>query len=246
VANPFAKDLSFVDHQTRTRRDHMKYLTLIRAIALLHQYQRPIKTAEHRGHKLRYIEVSREDIEVANRLAKQVLTRSFDELPPQTRRLLEKVEKLVIERAQTQGIERSDVRFTQRELRGYSGWSATQVKVQLGRLQELEYVAVHYQGHRQRHLYELLTSAEGASIGFDGGASECDLNRSGFLADRSATGPASERPVLLSNAAEIAQPVRKSESTYKGQRVNATSYRSDIFPLAAKSELTTDHRPLTT
>ena len=27
-----------MDSQTRTRRDHMKYLTLIRAIALLHQY----------------------------------------------------------------------------------------------------------------------------------------------------------------------------------------------------------------
>ena len=34
VANPYASELSFLDHQTRTRRDHMKYLTLIRAIAL--------------------------------------------------------------------------------------------------------------------------------------------------------------------------------------------------------------------
>ncbi len=41
VANPYARDLAFLDHQTRTRRDHMKYLTLIRSVALLHQYQRP-------------------------------------------------------------------------------------------------------------------------------------------------------------------------------------------------------------
>jgi mevalonate kinase len=33
VANPFAEQLTFIDDKTRTRRDHMKYLTLIRAIA---------------------------------------------------------------------------------------------------------------------------------------------------------------------------------------------------------------------
>ena len=40
VVNPFASQLTFMSDKTRTRRDHMKYLTLIRAIALLHQYQR--------------------------------------------------------------------------------------------------------------------------------------------------------------------------------------------------------------
>ena len=43
VTNPFARELTFLDDQTRTRRDHLKYLTLIRSIALLHQYQRATK-----------------------------------------------------------------------------------------------------------------------------------------------------------------------------------------------------------
>ena len=38
VKNPYAPKLTFLDDKTRTRRDHLKYLTLIRAIALLHQY----------------------------------------------------------------------------------------------------------------------------------------------------------------------------------------------------------------
>ncbi len=46
VANPYAEKLSFIDDKTRTRRDHLKYLTLIRSIALLHQYQREIKNGE--------------------------------------------------------------------------------------------------------------------------------------------------------------------------------------------------------
>ena len=88
VVNPYARELTFLDSQTRTRRDHTKYLTLIRAIALLHQHQRPVKTATHRGRTISYIEVTRSDIETANRLAHEVLGRSLDELPPQTRRLL--------------------------------------------------------------------------------------------------------------------------------------------------------------
>ena len=88
VANPYARELTFLDRQIRTRRDHMKYLTLIRSIALLHQHQRPRKTATHRGKTVEYIEVTKEDIATANRLAHEVLGRSLDELPPQTRRLL--------------------------------------------------------------------------------------------------------------------------------------------------------------
>ena len=48
VANPYAERLTFLDDKTRTRRDHVKYLTLIRTIALLHQHQRPVKTTQPR------------------------------------------------------------------------------------------------------------------------------------------------------------------------------------------------------
>ncbi|MGH9266743.1 MAG: toprim domain-containing protein, partial [Acidimicrobiales bacterium] len=49
VVNPFAEQLSFADGRTRTRRDHPKYLTLIRSIALLHQHQRQRKTVTRDG-----------------------------------------------------------------------------------------------------------------------------------------------------------------------------------------------------
>ena len=99
VANPYAEQLTFLDDKTRTRRDHAKYLTLIRAVALLHQYQRPIKTTVHHGQAVEYIEVTLDDIAVANRLACEVLGRSVDELPPQTRRLLSLVDDMVAKRA---------------------------------------------------------------------------------------------------------------------------------------------------
>ena len=71
VTNPYAPGLTFLDIQTRTRRDHMKYLTLIRSIALLHQHQRPRKTVQHNGKPFEYIEVALHDIAVANRLAQK-------------------------------------------------------------------------------------------------------------------------------------------------------------------------------
>ena len=58
VVNPFAEQLTFLDDRTRTRRDHMKYLALIRCIALLHQYQRPVRTVEREGRQLEYIEAT--------------------------------------------------------------------------------------------------------------------------------------------------------------------------------------------
>ncbi len=69
VANPYARELTFLDDRTRTRSDHLKDLTLIRTVALLHQYQRPGKTVNHHGQLVPFVEVTLEDIVVANRLA---------------------------------------------------------------------------------------------------------------------------------------------------------------------------------
>lgn len=143
VVNPFADDLTFLDDKTRTRRDHMKYLTLIQAIALLHQHQRPVREVQHRGNPVRYIEVTQADIALANRLAHEVLGRTLDELPPQTRRLLGMVHAWAVAECERLHIQRSELRFTRRQIRAVTGWGDTQLKVHLGRLAELEYVLAH-------------------------------------------------------------------------------------------------------
>jgi hypothetical protein len=195
VANPFAERLTFIDEKTRTRRDHMKYLTLIRSIALLHQYQREHKTVEHEGQKLTYIEVTVEDIEVANRLAHQVLGRSLDELPPQTRRLLLLLDELVTAACKRQAMDRSDYRFTRREVRESIGWGNTQLKVHLARLEEMEYMALHRGGRAGGFVYELRYDGQGKDgrpflVGLADPAAlrTYDETRSGVNGERSGSG----------------------------------------------------------
>jgi DNA primase len=205
VANPYARELTFLDARTRTRRDHLKYLTLIRTIALLHQYQREVKTVERRSAGgsivLDYIEVTLEDIERANQLAGEVLGRTLDEIPPQTRRLLLLIEGMVAEAAEAEGIERSRVHFTRRTVREATGWGNTQLKVHLSRLEDLEYLLVHRGGRGEAKVYELLYEGQGQdgapflpglldvevlrSRGYDRNRSGSDGDRSGQSARRS-------------------------------------------------------------
>jgi hypothetical protein len=162
VVNPYARKLTFPDSLTRTRRDHTKYLTLINSITLLHQYQRPAKTETRNGRNVSFIEVAKDDIRTANRLAHEVLGRSLDELPPQTRRLLIVIEESVRRECERLKMERSDFRFSRRDVRLWAPWGDTVLKKHLGRLEDLEYLLVHRGGRGQSFVYELLFDGHGA------------------------------------------------------------------------------------
>jgi DNA primase len=161
VVNPFAEQLTFLSDKTRTRRDHMKYLTLIQAVALLHQYQREVKRTAHRGAVIEYIEVQKSDIRLANQLAHEVLGRTLDEMPPQTRKLLILLYGWVQDTARQQAVKPDELHFTRRNVRSALGWGDTQLKIHLGRLVELEYLLLHRRG--LTHEYQLL---------WDGGSGE--------------------------------------------------------------------------
>ncbi|MFP1907101.1 CHC2 zinc finger domain-containing protein [Lonsdalea quercina] len=195
VVNPYADRLTFLSDKTRTRRDHMKYLTLIQSIALLHQYQRAVKRVEHRGAVIEYIEVEQSDIALANQLAHEVLGRTLDEMPPQTRKLLVWLKGWVQETAQGQALKADEVRFTRRDIRAALGWGDTQLKIHLSRLLEMEYLLLFRRG--LTYEYGLLWDGEDT-----GGAHLCGLldveetglkteggdNRSGLEAGQSASG----------------------------------------------------------
>ena len=156
VVNPYADQLTFLSDKTRTRRDHAKYLTLIKTITLLHQYQRETKLINHQGQAVEYIEVTLGDIETANQIAHEVLGRTLDELPPQTRRLLNLINEHINQQCKEQELQRSDYRFSRRRIREFTDWGNTQIRVHMDRLTDMEYLIAHRGGRGQSFVYELL------------------------------------------------------------------------------------------
>ena len=155
VNNHVEDDPDFPDYMTRTRRDHMKFLTLINAIALLHQYQRPVKTDTRNGETLEYIEATKEDVKLARELVRQVLGPSLDELPAHTRRLLLLVAEMVKQECERLQMECAEYRFTRRTVRQYTRWGDTQLRVHLRRLEEMEYLLVRRGGQGLSYEYQL-------------------------------------------------------------------------------------------
>jgi DNA primase catalytic core len=196
VVNPYAKELSFPDSMTRSRRDQMKYL--IRAIALLHQYQRPIHEVATHGQKtISYIEATLDDIELANRLVEEVLGRSIDELQPQTRRLLLLIHEAVERESKQLKVAQSDFRFSRKHVRAWTAWSDSTLKRHLARLEDMEYLVVHRGGRGQSFVYELLfvPGEHPSKPQLPGLIHVYDLKKSGVKAEKSAPSPRQVRGV---------------------------------------------------
>ena len=245
VVNPYARRLSFPDHRTRTRRDHVKYLTLIETVALLHQHQRAVKTVEHEGKLVEYIEVTLDDISWANRLAHQVLGRSLDELSPQTRRMLTLLDGMVVAACERLAMSRKDFHFSRKEVRAATGWTDFQVRTHLEKLVALEYVLVHRGARGQSFVYELCYDGKGqdgapfvmglveaetlagtrttATSSIENGRFEGGPSR-----QRASNEPPSRAGLPGENAGEDADLTRsrppRTKSTHEGRAANGRSY----------------------
>lgn len=223
VLNPFAKLLTFPDQTTRLRRDHEKYLTLIDTIAFVHQHQRPIRTAERGAQRIEYIEATLADIELANAIAHDVLGRSLDELPPQTRRLVKLIDAYVRGECKRSGVKRTDVRFSRRSLREAIAWGDTQLRVHLERLVELEYVSAHREGPGGKYLYELAYEVD---------ANEARAQLAGLI-------DVAALKSLIEVASEVASEVANSATTTPKSRDEtpevAGRLRVDSGPVAGRS-----------
>ena len=77
-------------------------------------------------------------------------------MPPQTRRLLTLIDEAVKGECERLKMERSDFRFSRRDVRAWSRWGDTVLKKHLARLEDLEYLLAHRGGQGQSFVYELL------------------------------------------------------------------------------------------
>jgi DNA primase catalytic core len=209
VVNEQAPELSFPDSMTRTRRDHMKFLTLIHSITFLHQWQREVKTAtDEDGKPFEYIEAAEADVELAKKLIHEVLGRSLDDVQAQTRGLLLLIDGMVRTACKREKIEREEYRFSRRDVRAFTHWSDSQLKRHMRRLEELEYLIVHRGGRGQSFVYELFFEppSEESQPTLPGMEHGYDAKKSGLEGEKSGGGLGQVRGVSGGGAGQ-ASPV---------------------------------------
>jgi DNA primase len=133
VVNPYAPYLDYPFDRLQMRREFGKYMTLISTIALLHQHQRELKTKTQGGKTLQYIEVTVEDIALANELALTFFPHGLDDMAPHTRSLAVEIAKLIKHKG-------GEVKFTRKELRDFCTWGDWPIRQGLEQLVELGYL----------------------------------------------------------------------------------------------------------
>jgi DNA primase catalytic core len=149
VVIPFAESIEFPTAWLRTRRDNLRFLHLIEALAFLRQYQRPIVsrgTIKPLGKRLEELTdaelreavviATLDDYEAAYELAGGLLGETLLDLKKPERAFLEAIRNLV-ERQGTGG-EPGD--FSRREAREWTGLPHHRVRELFETLLELEYV----------------------------------------------------------------------------------------------------------
>jgi hypothetical protein len=136
-------------------REQKKYLALINAIALLHQLQREVKRASEGDNEVEYVEVTLEDIALANELAGEVLKRSLDEVSPPVRGMYREFRALCKRRAEESACRADQVQLSRREIREATGWSDWQVRTYCQQLADMEYLYAVSGNNAKRFVYEL-------------------------------------------------------------------------------------------
>jgi len=99
VVNPFQPELKLPEYVFKKLRTNTHYITLIKAITFLHQYQRRHQKNPTTGET--FIQTTLEDIALANTLSKQSLLRKSDELSGEVRDFFESLKREVKQSDQT-------------------------------------------------------------------------------------------------------------------------------------------------
>ena len=134
VVNDYAPFLEYPFDRLQMRREFKKYMTLIDSIAILHQHQRPVKHyLSDDGKKIEYIEVTPQDIALANELVLEFFPNAIDELAPHTRKFAEEISRYIKDKE-------GSTAFTRKQIREFSGWSDWNVRKALEQLEKLEYI----------------------------------------------------------------------------------------------------------
>jgi hypothetical protein len=145
VRIPFELEITLPESWIRTRRDHERFLSLAKVIALLHQKQRTVEEES--------LNAAQEDVRMAQALLEPITEELTHDLPKPVAVFYELLKKKVDEEAKDLSIE--DFKFSRRDVRGWLALPDHVVKRSLNRLEDLEYVILRRGGSTMTKLYSM-------------------------------------------------------------------------------------------
>jgi len=151
---PFHEKLSFPIAWTTTRRHNKRFLSLLSAIALTHQYQREVKTFEG----IEYIDATIEDYRIAYDLTRDIFAMTLNPLSKESQDLLSMMLTFVGNEAAKENVELTDFVFTRRQIREFAGWMETKTRNCFSELLGMEYIAKISGSQGSMYRYQLLVT----------------------------------------------------------------------------------------
>jgi DNA primase len=148
VVIPYAPAIAFPHQWLRTRRDHLRFLNLIEAIAFLYQHQREKKCGEEGSP---YIEATIDDYKRAFSLAAELLGQTLSDLKRPAADLLSAIQALIASKP--------DGAATRREIREATGLQDHRVVALLADLVALEYLEILSGSQGKTFRYRLAVSS---------------------------------------------------------------------------------------
>lgn len=155
IVNDFVEHLTFPDSLMRTRRDHERFIDLISTVCFLRQYQKNIQTEIIEKQSVKYIVCDIEDYRIASNIMRGILSATLINLPKGALSLYEDIRTIATTHSNNEGIDPTEVTFTQREIREKTGNSQMFVKRNMKHLVDYEYIKRIGGVNGKRNTYKL-------------------------------------------------------------------------------------------
>jgi len=136
----------------------MKHLSLIQAIVLLDSRERLKGRSHSKKSDVHQFEITNDNIDSAYKLAHKILGRTLRNLSPPSRLLLLLIKQMVDKACASQQINRNGFCFTFEDVRKYTGWRRSKLKLHLQRLNQKRHI------YQEGKVYRLLYSGEGGRV----------------------------------------------------------------------------------
>lgn len=151
-------EIVFPHKHLQMRREFGKFISLVKSITLLFQYQRVTKEFSDGSG---YVLIDKQDVVLAIELGRDVFNRSIDDIAPPSRKLLDEICQLIDEKRSSTTDNEDELTFTRKELRERIHWSEAQVRKYLYPLVKLDYIKPTTGKNGSRYNYELVENVLG-------------------------------------------------------------------------------------